>query len=80
MAVSPGAGEGGCSTGCFDLQAFFFFSNYVFACVPAYVFDPEGLGVRGEAPQRLTYPRERELRVRVRGGKEMWVETERSQG
>lgn len=48
----------------------------MFACVPAYVLDPEGLGVRGEAPQRLTYPRERELRVRGKGGREMWVETE----
>lgn len=77
MAVSPRARERGCSTGCFDLQAFFFFfSNYVFACVLAYVLGPEGLGVRGEAPQRLPYPRERELRVRVKGGREMWVETE----
>lgn len=48
----------------------------MFACILAYVLGPEGLGVRGEAPQRLPYPRERELRVRVKGGREMWVETE----
>lgn len=36
----------------------------------------KGWGSGGEAPQRLTYPKEHELRVRVKGGREMWVETE----